>query len=99
VAAVFAYRSPSRSSMPSETSASSQSVLPRGCNPSLARSTAPVSGPSARVVNSPSSTALTSALEPAKARVSCMIASGVGCSLLMAGSMDAAGAAGPRVRR
>jgi hypothetical protein len=38
VAAVLAYRSPVRSRMPSETSASSQSVVPRGCNPSSAAS-------------------------------------------------------------
>src|SRR5215831_4091368 len=70
--------------MPSETSASSQSIVPRGCSPSLAVSVSPVSGPSARVVNNPSSTALSSALEPQKARPNCRIASGTGCLFVMA---------------
>src|SRR5215469_1649970 len=69
--------------MPSETRASSQSVVPRGCKPSLAVSVVPVRGPCASVVNKSSSTALSSALDPQKARPSCMIASGTGCLFVM----------------
>src|SRR5437660_424560 len=66
--------------MPSATSASRKSVAPRGCRSSRAAIVSASRGPVARCVNSPSSTALRSVLEPQKAKPSCRIGSGVTCS-------------------
>lgn len=52
---------------------------PAGCSASLAVSVSQLRGPGASVVDKSSSTALSSALDPQKARPSCMIASGTGC--------------------
>src|SRR5262249_45778755 len=100
-AGVFAYAtSAERRRMPRQTRASSQSVVPRCCSPSLAVSVSAVSGPCASVVNRPSSTALSNALDAQKARPSSRIASGTGCLfvtavLLIRSARDAGRLLGP----
>ncbi len=83
VAAVLAYSSWVRWSMPSDTRASRKSSTPRGCKPRSARTDLAVRGPAASTVNTPSSTALSNVFEPQKPSPSWRIPSGVAWFVVM----------------
>src|SRR5438128_9577689 len=64
------------------TSASKKSLMPRGCRPSSAPSSAPVSRRSPSLVNSPISTAVSRTLEDQKANAVCRMGDGSSVTLI-----------------